>query len=104
MLVDTSTQRNLLSLFSTRWRGESDRNVSTLDSEDGTTGLRSTNIDEKRFTHNEFRHLCLFAVVRLDTQQSSQQEDWVSAAALHTKRARLTLRFDLNVDVWSLSD
>lgn len=103
MLVDTSTQRNLLSLFGTRWRGESDCDISTLDSKNRTTGLRSTNVDKQRFTDNELGHLGLFAIVRLDTQQSSQQKDWLLALIQYEKR-RLTFGLDLDVDVGSLSN
>ena len=68
VLVDTSAQGNLLALLGARRRGKSDRDISSLDGQNGPSRLRSSNVDEQRLANDQLGHLGLFAVVRLDTE------------------------------------
>lgn len=74
MLVNSPTQSNLLALLTARRCCQCDRDVTTLHRCDPTTSLTRSNVNEQCLANHEFANLGLFAVVCLDTKQSTEQE------------------------------
>lgn len=87
VLVNSPTQSNLLALLTARWCCQCDRDITTLYRCDPTTSLTRSNVDEQGLTNDKLANLGLFAVVCLDTKQSTEQEDLCS---------------DFDVDGWAL--
>lgn len=91
MLVYTPRQRYLVASLSTCRSGKSDLCQIALDDQNSTTDLRSTDVDEKLFTHSQFldlREECVSAIFGNQTSGLTLAA-FLSACAL-TPNSRLS--------------
>lgn len=77
VLVDSSTQRDLVLCLGTSWCGQCNLGQITLDTQHSSSDLGSTDVDKQLLAGGQFLNLGLFLVCGLDSEQSSEQEDYV---------------------------
>lgn len=74
MLVDTTRQRNLLTILGTSRSGELELSTISLDGDDLRTGGGGADVDHENFVLGELGDLCLLAVGSLDTEETAEEE------------------------------
>ena len=74
MLLDSARERDLFADLGARGRRELDLGEVRLDAQHASAGRRRADVDQEELALDELGHLCLLLVLRLDAQQSTQQE------------------------------
>ena len=74
MLLDTTTEGNLLADLRARRTGKLDLCKIRLDGQHTTTGARRADVDQQQLVLRELGDLRLLLVLRLDAEQTTKQE------------------------------
>jgi hypothetical protein len=74
MLLDPARQRDLLANLRARGRRQLDLRLVRAHAQDTPARGRRPDVDEQQLVLHELRHLRLLFVLRLDTQQTPQEE------------------------------
>ena len=74
MLLNPARKRDLLSDFRTRGRRQLDFGQVRLDAQNASASGRRADVNQEELALDQLPHLGLLLVLRLDSQQSAQQE------------------------------
>ena len=85
MLLDPARKRDLLPDFRARGRRQLDLGQVRLDTQNASASGRRADVDQQKLAFDQLPHLGLFLVLRLDAQQSAQQEQTDLQLCTHVK-------------------
>ena len=85
MLLDPARKRDLLPDFRARGRRQLDLSQVRLDTQNASASGSRADVDQEELALDQLPHLGLLLVLRLDAQQSAQQEQTDLQLCTHVK-------------------